>query len=299
VGHAGEAEVPIVVVECQRVGPSTGEPTKNEQSDINHVVYASHGEFPRFVIAPSTPNDCFQMTVQAMNLAEKYQVPVFILLDQALCQNSATIDPFDLSSVTIDRGKLATEEMLSRMEVYKRYQFTDDGVSLRTVPSQEGGQFQVTGNEHNEFGLVSVDKTNRLKMMRKRMNKLEIGKKDLPKGILTGPRNARIGIIGFGSTYGPIVESIQQLAEKGLQVKFHQIRTIWPLLEDDLQEFIDTVDTVFVIESNYQGQLATLIRGAIGDSSKLQGITRFDGNCFKPIEITNAISSFTNSKVGA
>ena len=109
------------------------------------------------------------MTVQAMNLAEKYQLPVFILLDQALCQNSATIYPFDLSSVRVDRGKSATEEMLSKMEVYKRYQFTDDGISLRTIPSQEGGQFQVTGNEHNEFGLVSIDKTNRLRMMRKRM----------------------------------------------------------------------------------------------------------------------------------
>ena len=206
-----------------------------------------------------------------MNLAGSYQLPVFILLDQALCQNSATIDPFDLSSVRIDRGKLATEEMLSKMEVYKRYQFTDDGISLRTVPSQEGGQYQVTGNEHNEFGLVSVDKTNRLKMMRKRMNKLEIGKKDLPRGIVTCPKNARIGIIGFGSTYGPIVESMQQLTEKGIPIKFHQIRTIWPLLADDLHEFIDTVDTVFIIESNYQGQLAALIRGAIGDSSKSPG----------------------------
>ncbi len=142
------------------------------------------------------------MTVQAMNLAEKYQLPVFILLDQALCQNSATIDPFDLSTVRIDRGKLATEEMLSKMEVYKRYQFTDDGISLRTVPSQEGGQYQVTGNEHNEFGLVSVDKTNRLKMMRKRMNKLEIGKKDLPRGIVTGPKNARIGLLGSARCTG-------------------------------------------------------------------------------------------------
>lgn len=296
VGHAAEAEVPIVVVECQRVGPSTGEPTKNEQSDVNHVVYGSHGEFPRFVLAPSTPTDCFHMTVQAMNLAEQYQLPVFVLLDQALCQNSATIDPFDLSSVKIDRGKLATQEMLSRSDVYKRYQFADDGVSLRTVPSQEGGQYQVTGNEHNEFGLVSVDKTNRLRMMRKRMIKLEVAKKDLPKGQIIGPKNAKIGVIGFGSTYGPIVESMQQLSEMGIPVRFHQIRTIWPLLEDDIQGFIGTVETVFVIESNYQGQLATLIRGAIGNSEKIQGITKFDGSSFKPREITNAITSF--AKVG-
>ncbi len=297
VGQAGEAEVPIVVVECQRVGPSTGERTKNEQSDINHVVYGSPGEIPRFVVAPSTPKDSFHLTIQAMNLAEKYQLPVFILLDQALCQNSVSMDPFDLSSVTVDRGKLATQEMLSKIDVYKRYQLTDDGVSLRTIPSQEGGQYQVTGNEHNEFGLVSVDKSNRFKMMRKRMIKLEVAKKDLPKGEVIGPRDARIGVIGFGSNYGPIIESMEQLSNKGIMVKFHQIRTIWPMLVDDLQQFVDTVDTAFVIENNYLGQLATLIRGAIGDTGKIQGITKFDGSSFKPKEITNAIESFANTKV--
>ncbi len=182
VGHAGEAEVPIVVVECQRVGPSTGEPTKNEQSDLNHVVFASHGEFPRLVIAPATPNECFYITSQAMNLAEKYQLPVFLLLDQALCQNSVSIEPFDLHAISIDRGKLASEEDLSRFPVYKRYEFTEDGISWRSFPSEEGGQSQVTGNEHNEFGAVSTDRTNRLRMMRKRMSKMELAKKDSPKG---------------------------------------------------------------------------------------------------------------------
>ncbi len=297
IGHAGEAEVPIVIVECQRVGPSTGEPTKNEQSDINHVVYGSHGEFPRIVVAPSTPDDCFHLTIQALNLAEKYQLPVFILLDQALCQNSVTMNQFDLSSVAIDRGKMATEEILSKIETYKRYQFTDDGVSLRTIPSQEGGQYQVTGNEHNEFGLVSVDKTNRIKMMRKRMMKLEVARKDLPKGVVTGLKSARIGIVSFGSTFGAITEGMNQLAKRGVSVRFHQIRTIWPILADDLREFIDSVDTVFVIESNYQGQLASLIKGAVG-SEKIQSMTKFDGSSFKPIEITNAILTFNKSGAG-
>jgi len=133
--------------------------------------------------------------------------------------------------------------------------------------------------------------------MRKRMNKLEVAKKDLPKGEVIGSKDAKIGIIGFGSTYGPIVESIQQLSEKGIVVKFHQIRTIWPLLVDDLQEFIEKTDVVFVIESNYQGQLATLIRGAIDDNAKIQSITKFDGSSFKPKEITSAISSFADQKV--
>ncbi len=300
VGHAGEAEVPLVVVECQRVGPSTGEPTKIEQSDINHVVFGSHGEFPRFVIAPGTPSESFELTIQAMNLAEKYQLPVFLLMDQALCQNGATIPPFDLNLAKIDRGKLASESELSKLSVYKRYQFTDDGVSLRTFPSQEGGMSQVTGNEHNEFGLVSTDKTNRLKMMHKRMSKLEHGKKELPKGVNFGNQGSKIGILGFGSTFGPIQESIAQLRERhGIDVKFHQIRTIYPILEDDVRSFADSLDVLFVVENNYQGQLASLIRGAIRDKSNIvESITKFDGSPFKPKEITAAVSSFLASNLG-
>ncbi|MDG6996605.1 MAG: 2-oxoacid:acceptor oxidoreductase subunit alpha [Nitrososphaerota archaeon] len=294
VGHAGEAEVPIVVVECQRVGPSTGEPTKNEQSDLNHIVYGSHGEFPRIVLAPGTPTESFDLTVQALNLAEKYQLPVFLLLDQALCQNSASIEPFNLSAVRVDRGKLATEEQLAKLEVYKRYQFTEDDVSLRSIPSQANGLSQVTGNEHNEFGLVSIDKTNRLKMMHKRMNKLQHAKKDLPRGVNLGSKNAKIGIIGFGSTYGPIVESMQQLAEKSVNVRFHQVRTIYPLLEDDLNEFLEPLETVFVIENNYQGQLATLIRSTVKNASKVHSITKYDGTSFRPKEIANAILSLSS-----
>lgn len=297
VGHAGEAEVPIVVVECQRVGPSTGEPTKNEQSDVNHVVFGSHGEIPRLVVAPGTPNECFYMTSQAMNLAEKYQLPVFLLLDQALCQNSVSIEPFDVKRLSIDRGKLAIEADLAKMSAYKRYEFTEDGISLRSIPSQEGGECQVTGNEHNEFGSVSTDKTNRLRMMRKRMMKLELAKKDLPLGNDFGPKNAKIGIIGFGSTFGPITESMMQLEEKGVEVRFHQIRTIWPLLEDDLHDFVDRLDRVFVVENNYSGQLANLIRSSFPDSGeKIESITKFDGSSFKPKEITGAILSGTESK---
>jgi 2-oxoglutarate/2-oxoacid ferredoxin oxidoreductase subunit alpha len=291
VGHAGEAEVPLVVAECQRVGPSTGEPTKNEQSDINHVVYGSHGEFPRLVLAPGTASECFKMSADALNLAERYQLPVFLLLDQALCQNSASIPPFDVKSITIDRGKLLTNESISSIPVYKRYQFSEDGISPRSIPSMEGGQSQVTGNEHNEFGLVSVDKTNRLRMMAKRMKKVELAKNDLPRGRIFGSADAKIGIIGIGSTYGPIMESMAQLEKKGTKVKFHQLRTVFPMLEDDLSEFTGSLNRVFVVENNYQGQLAKMIRSMTPDNQKIVNITKFDGTSFKPMEITDAILS--------
>jgi 2-oxoglutarate/2-oxoacid ferredoxin oxidoreductase subunit alpha len=291
VGHAGEAEVPIVIVECQRVGPSTGEPTKNEQSDINHVVYASHGEFPRLVIAPGTATECFHMSVDALNLAEKYQLPVFLLLDQALCQNSESILPFDLKSVRIDRGKLLSQAELDKLATYKRYQFSEDGVSPRSIPSLEGGQSQVTGNEHNEFGITSVDKTNRLRMMSKRMKKVELAKSDLPKGNNFGPEEAKVGIIGFGSTFGPIMEAMKQLEQNQIGVRFHQIRTIFPILIEDLKQFSDPLERIFVVENNFQGQLANMIRSALGRNERIESITKFDGTSFKPREITQALVS--------
>jgi 2-oxoglutarate/2-oxoacid ferredoxin oxidoreductase subunit alpha len=299
VGHAGEAEVPIVVVECQRVGPSTGEPTKNEQSDINHIVYGSHGEFPRVVLAPGTASECFQIAGDALNLAEKYQLPVFILLDQALCQNSESVPPFDIKSITIDRGKLLSEEEIQKLPVYKRYQYSEDGISPRSIPSIEGGQSQVTGNEHNEFGLVSVDKTNRLRMMSKRMKKVELAKADLPRGNVMGPSDAKFGIIGIGSTYGPIIESMAQLGEKGIKTKFHQLRTVFPLLEDDVREFVDPLEKIFVVENNYQGQLARMIKSICKNNDKIVNITKFDGTSFKPVEITDAILSSVSSSSGS
>ncbi len=296
VGHAGQAEIPLVVVECQRVGPSTGEPTKNEQSDVNHVVYASHGEFPRVVVTPGNAAECFYMTADALNLAEKYQLPVFILLDQALCQNSQCIDPFDIGAVRVDRGKLLTETDLAKMETYKRYLITENGVSPRSIPSQEGGQCQVTGNEHNEFGLVSVDKMNRLRMMTKRMKKVEMARAELPRGVNFGKADAKFGIIGFGSTYGAVVESMEQLSKRGVSTRFHQIRTIYPLLEDDLNAFADPLERIFVVENNYQGQLALMIRGVLRRNERIDSITKFDGASFKPKEITGAILTAAQSK---
>src|SRR5487761_1431739 len=289
VGHAGEAEIPLVVVECQRVGPSTGQPTKNEQSDVNHVVYASHGEFPRIVVAPGNATECFYMTADALNLAEKYQLPVFILLDQALCQNSESVDPFGVKAVKVERGKLLTEAELGKLEIYKRYQFTEDGISPRSIPSQEGGQFQVTGNEHNEFGNVSVDKTNRLRMMTKRMKKVELAKADLPKGNNFGRIDAKFGIVGFGSTFGAIMESMELLAKRGVPVRFHQIRTIYPLLEEDLLAFAESLDAVFVVENNFQGQLASMIKSVLPKNERVESITKFDGTSFKPNEIAGAV----------
>jgi 2-oxoglutarate ferredoxin oxidoreductase subunit alpha len=295
VGQAAEAELPLVIVEVQRAGPSTGMPTKHEQSDVNHVVFGGHGDFPRIVIAPADATDCFYMTIDALNLAEKYQLPVFILIDQALAQNTQTVPEFDLTKVKIDRGKLLTQEQLNALPVYKRYEFTEDGVSARTIPGMPNGFFQVTGNEHNEWGFVTTDPVNRTKIMRKRMIKLEVAKADLPRGRVYGDQSARVGFISFGSNIGPVLEAMEQLKSRGITTKFLLLRTIYPLIIEELSDFLESVDVAFVVECNLTGQLRGLIRREVGYADKLIGINKFDGTSFRPREITEQVVSRLNA----
>lgn len=288
VGHAGSGEVPMVLVDCQRSGPSTGMPTKPEQSDLNIMVFGGHGDFPRIVLTPGRPDDCFYLTVDATNLADKYQCPVIIAMDQALSQNIATVKPFNLDEVKVEPGKRLTPEEVAELDTYKRYGFSEDGVSAFAAPGTPGGMSLVTGNEHNEFGLVSTEPTNRVKMMDKRFHKIEVAKKELPKGRHHGDPNAPVGFIGIGMMYGVILEAMEELKEKGINTQYFQPRTIWPML-DDIYEFVDNCERVYVIDLNAQGQLMHLLMHQGVDSSKLISICRYDGLPYRPGYLVNQI----------
>ncbi|MCP8316786.1 MAG: 2-oxoacid:acceptor oxidoreductase subunit alpha [archaeon] len=288
VGLAGITETPIVIVHGQRGGPGTGLPTKTEQSDIKHIVYATHGEFPRIVISPGSIKEAFYMTVKAFNLAERYQCPVFILIEQALCQNKQTIDKFDLSKVEIDRGKLLREDDLKRIKEFKRYELTEDGISPRTIPSMEGGIFEANSNEHDESGYSTENPEIRTAMMNKRLRKIDSMKKDLIPSRVFGDERAKIAIIGIGSTLGPLLEVMDQLKLKGIEAKFLQIRTLFPFPEDEVLEYVKNVEKIFVVENNATGQLASLIKANLG-SYKILSILKYDGRAFRPIEISSKI----------
>ncbi len=286
IGHAATAEVPIVVADCQRVGPSTGEPTRHEQSDLAHLAHLGHGEFPKFILAPGTVEDCFYMTVDALNLAERWRLPVLLLLDQALCQNTVTADRFDLSKVKVDRGALLTQEQFDQLATYQYYQFTPDGVSPHVNPGTKGAFSQVTGNEHDEFGHVSVHPVNRVKMMQKRMEKLHYARAELPIPHLYGDPKAKIGIVGYGSTWGPIRETQEILAARGTPTYFYQARTVFPVPEETLGPFLDGVDVAYVAEHNYTGQFLRLIREAMPQyAPKLKAVTKCDGFSFRSSEL--------------
>jgi 2-oxoglutarate/2-oxoacid ferredoxin oxidoreductase subunit alpha len=299
IGLAGVIEVPIVVVECARAGPSTGMPTKTEQSNLNHLIFSGHGEIPRVVLAPGTIEESFYLTVSAFNIAEKYQVPVFILSEQALCQSKATLPPLSIDAVSVDRGKLRLNGALAGGAEYDRYEFTDDGVSPRAIPGVDGGMHLAPGSEHSDGGVITEDARNRTKMMDKRMRKLESMRPDLPKPNLLGDPNARIGIIGYGSNRGPIAEAQDRLAAAGTPTKFLQLRTLWPFPEAEVERFIESADHVFVVENNFTGQLDRLIRYVVGPLPTLHRVLKYNGKPFRPIEVIDPISKIAPARVPA
>jgi 2-oxoglutarate/2-oxoacid ferredoxin oxidoreductase subunit alpha len=290
IGHAGTAEIPVVVADCQRVGPSTGEPTRHEQSDLSHLVNLGHGEYPRFVLAPSSPVDAFGITVEALNLAERWRLPVILLLDQALCQNTIASPRFDLSSVKIDRGRRIAPEEAAGLAQYKAYEVTDDGPSAFAPPGTPGLWSQVTGNEHDEWGHVSVNRTNRVRMMKKRMGKMVRAQPELPPGRLFGPATARIGLVGFGSTSGPILEAQALLAGRGVGTRYYQARTIYPVPVHELDPFFQGIDAAYVVEHNYTGQYARLLRESLPwHHAKIRSVLRYDGDSFRAPDIVAAV----------
>ncbi|HEY0614727.1 MAG TPA: 2-oxoacid:acceptor oxidoreductase subunit alpha [Candidatus Elarobacter sp.] len=294
IGLAGVLEIPVVVVECARTGPSTGMPTKTEQSNLNHLIYSGHGEIPRVVLAPGTVHDSFEITTTAFNLAEKYQLPVFVLTEQALCQSKATLKPLDVDAVEIDRGKLIDSGEVVFGE-YKRFAFTEDGVSPRVIPGVPGGMHLAPGSEHNDAGVITENARNRARMMEKRMGKLVSMRDDLPKAVLHGIADADIAIVGYGANRGPIAEAVQRLAAGGVLTRFLQLRTLWPFPEDDIRDFVRGAQHVFVVENNYTGQLMQLIRAVVGPLDALHGVRKYDGRPFRPIEVIEAVLRETDA----
>ncbi|MGH7707832.1 MAG: 2-oxoacid:acceptor oxidoreductase subunit alpha [Vulcanimicrobiaceae bacterium] len=299
IGLAAVLEIPIVVIECARAGPSTGMPTKTEQSNLNHLIFSGHGEIPRVVLAPGTIAESFELTVAAFNIAEKYQLPVFVVSEQALCQSKATLPRIDLSSLEIDRGKLERNGKLVFGE-YKRFAITDDGVSPRAIPGTDGGMHLVAGSEHGESGVITENAANRARMMEKRMHKLVAMADDLPPPEVIGDPDAALAIIGYGSNTGPIREAVARLAAAGTKTRFLQLRTLWPFPEDAVHRFIADAQHVFVVENSYTGQLERLIRYVTGPLERMHPIRKYNGRPFRPIEIIEPIERIAGAAlVGA
>lgn len=283
---AGMTETPIVVVLGQRPGPAIGLPTRTEQGELSFVIHAGHGEFPRAVLAPATAEDAFWLTIKAFNLAEKYQSPVILLTDQHLASSYFTVDRFDPSKVTIDRGLLFSEQAADKVLEYKRHQITDSGISPRAFPLQQKGILVATdADEHDEEGHLIEDAETRTRMVQKRMHKSLGLQKEISPPQHYGPELAKTTLIGWGSTYGAICEAVDILNnEEGASANALHLTELWPFPAEAVTKALDKTKNSYVIENNATGQLAQLIRAETG--KKVSGtVLKYDGRPFTPAHI--------------
>jgi 2-oxoglutarate/2-oxoacid ferredoxin oxidoreductase subunit alpha len=289
IGLAGMTETPIVIVDTQRGGPSTGLPTKQEQSDLMAMIYGTHGEIPKIVIAPSTVEEAFYDTAEAFNLAEEYQCPVIVLSDLQLSLGKQTVEPLDSSKVEIRRGKLIDHDIVENENhqgsYYKRYLVTEDGVSPRPIPGMKNGIHHVTGVEHAETGKPSEGPENRIAQMDKRFRKLENIRFDTPVYKYAPHEDADLLLVGFNSTRGVIEEAIGRLEKDGMKVNHAQIRLIHPFPTDELLPLVQSAKKVLVVENNATGQLANIIKMNVGNAQKIIKYVKYDGNPFLPNEV--------------
>ncbi len=287
VGLAAITETPLVVVDAQRGGPSTGLPTRTEQSDLQFVLHMSQGEFPRVVLAPGTIEECFLAGYRAFNFAEKYQCPVFILTDMNQSTATRAIDPerFDLDAVQIDRGELLSDKDLDALtEPYLRHKVSESGISPRAVPGHPNAVIMTTSDEHYENGQAVEDPEPRVAQMEKRMRKLDLAARDIRPPLLEGSKDAEVTLVGWGTTYGPIHEARLILESEGMKVNHLHYHDIWPFPSARTEEVLSRAKRVIDVENNFTGQMALVIRMMTGIDIA-EKILKYDGRPFAGDEI--------------
>ena len=291
VGMSSMMEIPLVVYEAQRAGPSTGLPTKTEQGDLIQVIGASQGDFPKVVLAPRNIEEAYYMAGEALDTAEKYQIPVFFMTDLYLAEHYETVENLDLKT-KMNRGKFAT----GQEKDYKRYEFTSDGISLRAIPGTPNLMHNEDSDEHDEKGDVVSDAVTdpviRQKIMRKRMAKVDTMMKDLKPTPTYLLDDAEYAVIQWGSTQGAVEEAIDILRNEGIKIGAIEVNRPFPV-NPDIKKLSNGRKKVIFVENNYTGQLRRLIRSELTLESEL--ITKYDGESFYPAALAKEIKE----KIGA
>lgn len=273
VSYCGVAEIGLVFYLVSRPGPATGLPTWTAQGDLLHAIYSGHGEFPKVVMAPGDIQESFDDGITSLNLAAQLQTPIIVISDKFLAESGASNT--DLSKVKV---KIETGDIESKPEDgFRRYKFTKDGVSPRSIPGTKNGLFLANSYEHDEFGFSIEDAVLSEKMFQKRISKNKLAIKLAPKVNFYGSKDAKKLIVSFGSTKGPILESLKDLPNKS-EFAFLQIRTLWPI-NPDLKNIIDAFKKIIVIENNGTNQLVTLLKSQF-DFNPTEVISKNDGRPF-------------------
>ncbi|AXR77970.1 2-oxoacid:acceptor oxidoreductase subunit alpha [Natrarchaeobaculum sulfurireducens] len=301
-GLVATSETPMVICDVQRSGPSTGMPTKQEQGDLNMALYGGHGEVPRFVVAPTSITECFWKTIEAFNLAEKYQTPVFLVSDLAMSVTEQTFPPeaFDMDAVEIDRGKLVDDdtidEWLDEQGRFRAHAVTDDGVSPRAIPGTTDGAHMSTGLEHDELGRRTEAQDERVRQVDKRYRKVETAqeREDWEYREFGNP-DADDLVISWGSNEGALVEALGYLEEEGTDIRVISVPYIFP--RPDLTDEVEAADDVIVVECNATGQFADLIEH--DTLTRVKRINKYTGVRFKADELAEEITDQLAAEVPA
>ncbi len=286
-GWAGMNEVPLVITLYQRSGPSTGLPTRHGQDDLLPTIHAGHGEFPRIVYASGDVEESFYDTGRCFNYAEKYQVPVIHMMDKFLASTVLTCTKFDGSKIAIERGKL-----LDKVDgKYKRFELGGDGISPRARMGLEDGVFWCTGDEHDEHGHITEDPLIRTQMMEKRQSREGLALRAIPddeQAVLYG--DGRIAVISWGSTKGPILDAIDDLAKRGIGgIRFVQVKMVHPFPTDYVRHLLEGAEVIVDVESNYTAQLGEIFsRNLCRDPDHY--IIKYTGRAMTSTEIAGALA---------
>ena len=296
-GWAGNNEVPLVITYYQRGGPATGQPTRHSQQDLRFAMHAAHGEFGRIILASGDIKECFYDAAEVFNLAEKYQMPVIHLLDKGMANCSQTYPVFDYAQIKIDRGEIVTEKELEGKE-YKRFRFTETGVSPRAFLGTKNAIQWYSGDEHNENGNINEEPVNRRKMMEKRVQKLDLVDTDVPlemKINFFGDKDSENIVVSWGSPKGAIIETLNQLKEEGLSLGYIQIRMIHPLPSAYLKQMLQGKKRIIDVEENITAQLGGIITQYTTIKPDYY-ILKYTGRPMMTTEVYNAIKMILNDK---
>ena len=301
-GLAEMTETPVVLIEAMRAGPSTGMPTKPEQSDLEHVLYTSQGDSQRVVLAPGTVEEAYEQSRIAFRLAYEYQIPSILLYDQKLGGELTNVPKshFDREpNPTL--GKTLSEDALSEQPhsedgKFHRFQHdVGDGVSPRSIPGQKGGRFLATGNEHDPTGHISESPENRVAQIDRRAEKLAAIREDLDTedtGSYAGPEDAEYGILTFGSQQGTVEEAVGRLNDAGVSVKSYGVSDMLPFPTEQVEAFVESVDEVLVVEMTASGQFRGLVQKNLGRyGERLSSLLKYNGNPFEPAEVVDGFEA--------
>ena len=285
-GLASIAELPLVVINVQRGGPSTGLPTKAEQADLFQAVFSAHGDVVRPILAPTSVADTFQTTVEAFNLAEHYQTPVIVLSDQEIAQRKEIVDPIDTSRFQIEERLRPTD---GELDPYIRFRFTESGISPISHPGMPKAAYLGAGIEHNEHGDPTASGTMHARMNDKRFHKFEPLKKREDLVLVEGDPNAPLCLVSWGSSAGVAREAQRLAAAEGLKVKLLVPYLLYPIPEDVYRRFFAGVQGGLIVEQSHQGQLYRLLRMFLDVPPRVRSFCRSGANPLQPVEVLNKL----------